>query len=100
LNLAIAETEATLAFDAIGGGALASDPNNVRALMGLGNKFFMSAVGGSGDRKGDLERADELESRALALDPDWTVPHEVKGNVLRFQALPGSRRRARARARH
>jgi len=33
----------------------------------------------------DLQRADELESKALALDPDWANPHDVKGNILRFQ---------------
>ncbi len=53
--------------------ALAIDPNNVRALTELGWKFLTSAaVGGSGDPKGDLERADELVSKALALDSDWT----------------------------
>jgi tetratricopeptide (TPR) repeat protein len=66
--------------------ALAIDPNNARALMVLGVKFFMPAViGVSSDPKGDLERADELESKALALDPDWTWPHDVKGDVLRAQ---------------
>ena len=81
--------------------ALAIDPDNVRALMGLGDKFFMlAAVGVSGDPKGDLERADELESKALALDPDWTLTHDLKGVILRFQArYQGSRRRTRARAR-
>ena len=54
--------------------ALAIDPNNVRALMVFGVKFFdAAALGVSGDPKGDLERADELESKALALDPDWTL---------------------------
>jgi tetratricopeptide (TPR) repeat protein len=66
--------------------ALAIDPNNVRALMALGIKFFMPvAAGVSSDPKVDLERADELESKALALDPDWTWTHNVKGVVLRFQ---------------
>ena len=42
--------------------------------MVLGVKFFMpAALGVSGDPKGDLERADELVSKALALDPDWTL---------------------------
>ena len=42
--------------------ALAIDPNNVRALRLLGLKFFyLAGSGGSGDPKGDLERADELE---------------------------------------
>jgi adenylate cyclase len=67
--------------------ALAIDPNNVRALLGLGEKFFLlAALGGSGDPKGDLERADELVSKARALDPDWSWNHELKGDVLRFQA--------------
>jgi class 3 adenylate cyclase/TolB-like protein/Flp pilus assembly protein TadD len=67
--------------------ALAIDPNNVRALMVSGTKFFMqAALGGSGDPKGDLERADELMSKALALDADWSWPHSLKGSILRFQA--------------
>jgi adenylate cyclase len=66
--------------------ALAIDPNNVRALQMLGVKFWVRAANGiSGDPKGDLERADELESKALALDPDWTWPHDVKGGILREQ---------------
>jgi adenylate cyclase len=66
--------------------ALAIDPNNVRALQALGVKFLMLAlVGVSSDPKGDFERADELESKALALDPDWTWPHDVKGIILRSQ---------------
>ena len=66
--------------------ALAIDPDNVRALTALGWKFiWLAQVGGSGDPKGDLERADELESKALALDPDWTWPHAAKGFILRAQ---------------
>ena len=66
--------------------ALTIDPNNVRALMELGVKFLVRwQAGASSDPKGDLERADELESKALALDPDWANPHDVKGNILRFQ---------------
>ena len=67
--------------------ALAIDPNNVHALLNLGYKFFALGVfGGSGDAKGDLERADEFASKALAIDPDWTWPHDLKGNILRFRA--------------
>ncbi len=66
--------------------ALAIDPNNVRALQMLGVKFWLpAALGLSGDPKRDLERADELESKALALDPDWTWPHDLKGGILRAQ---------------
>ena len=67
--------------------ALAIDPNNVRALTAKGWKFFRLAQSGvSGDPKGDFERADELASKALALDPDWSVNHDLKGSILRFQA--------------
>jgi len=66
--------------------ALAIDPNNVQALTALAVKFYLpAALGLSGDPKGDLERADQLESKALALDPDWTWPHDLKGNILRVQ---------------
>ena len=73
--------------------ALAIDPNNVRALMALGVKFFVRAVFDvSGDPKGDLERADELESKALALDPDWTWTHMHEG---RRPSVPGAHRGSR-----
>jgi adenylate cyclase len=63
--------------------ALAIDPNNVRALVLLGNKFLWPALLGlSSDPKGDLERADELESKALALDPDDPWAHSQKGWIL------------------
>jgi TolB-like protein/class 3 adenylate cyclase/Flp pilus assembly protein TadD len=66
--------------------ALAIDPNNVRALMVLGIKYFMPpAMGLSGDPKGDLERADELESKALALDPDNSYAHLNEGATRQFQ---------------
>ena len=66
--------------------ALAVDPNNVRALIVLGTKFFMPPVLGiSADPKGDLERADELVSKALALWPDGTSDHAMKGNILQVQ---------------
>ena len=66
--------------------ALAIDPNNVRALMALGVKFYLPvSIGFSGDPKGDLKRADELESKAIALDPDWAWPHDMKGSILRTQ---------------
>jgi tetratricopeptide (TPR) repeat protein len=66
--------------------ALAIDPNNVRALLNLGRKFFTVAqTGVSGDPKGDLERADELASKALALDPDSSRAHHLKGDILGWQ---------------
>jgi TolB-like protein/Tfp pilus assembly protein PilF len=66
--------------------ALAIDPNNVRALMALGAKFLVPAsLGVSGDPKGDLERADELVSKALALDPNYASALSTKGIILQFQ---------------
>jgi TolB-like protein/Flp pilus assembly protein TadD len=63
--------------------ALAIDPNNVRALVVLGNKFWWpAALGLSSDPKGDFKRADELESKALALDPDEVWAHSVEGWIL------------------
>ena len=66
--------------------ALAIDPNNVRALVVLGNKFLLPALLGiSVDPKCDLERADELELKALALDPDDPWAHSQKGWILLAQ---------------
>src|SRR4029077_11960192 len=66
--------------------ALAIDPNNVLALTVSGIKPFMqAALGVSGDPKGYLKRADELMSRALAIDPDDAVAHLVKGNILQSE---------------
>src|ERR1700722_12778222 len=69
--------------------ALAIDHNNVRALTVLGNKFWVpAALGLSGDPKGDLERADELVSKALALDPDFAWAHGTKGWILQNKRSP------------
>ena len=69
--------------------ALAIDPNNVRALQLLGIKFYMPVVAGvSGDPKGDLERADQLESKALALDPYYTWAHPIRGSFFGSRGAP------------
>jgi TolB-like protein/tetratricopeptide (TPR) repeat protein len=69
--------------------ALSIDPNNVPALTVLAVKFWVSHIlGVSSDPIGDLERADQLVSKALALDPDWTFPHVIKGGILRAKGLP------------
>jgi TolB-like protein/class 3 adenylate cyclase/Flp pilus assembly protein TadD len=66
--------------------ALAIDPNNVHALELSGAKFLTRfQTGASSNPKGDLERADELVSKAIALDPNWSWPHSTKGNILRFE---------------
>jgi adenylate cyclase len=54
--------------------------------MVLGVKFLVRAMFSvSGDPEGDLERADELESKALVLDPDYTWAHDMKGDILQVQ---------------
>jgi tetratricopeptide (TPR) repeat protein len=54
--------------------------------MQLGSKFqVLVQAGVSSNPKGDLQRADELASKALALDPDWSPPHSMKALILRFQ---------------
>jgi class 3 adenylate cyclase/TolB-like protein/Flp pilus assembly protein TadD len=71
---------------ALCGQALALDPNNAPALGWSGTKFFMqAALGVTSDPKGDIERADELASRALTFDPDNAGLHALKGNVLQIQ---------------
>jgi adenylate cyclase len=63
--------------------ALTADPNNVRALGMLSNKFWLpAALGRSVDPKADLKRADELVSQALALNPNFAVAHMQKANIL------------------
>jgi tetratricopeptide (TPR) repeat protein len=63
--------------------ALRVDPNNVRALIVLGIKFHQPVnVGTSADPRADTKRADELISRALALDPTNAGAHSMKGWIL------------------
>jgi hypothetical protein len=50
--------------------AIATDPNNARAPAWLSLKFFFTVIWElSADPKAGLERADELSSRAVVLDP-------------------------------
>jgi adenylate cyclase len=66
--------------------ALTIDPNNVRALSFLAVKYYVPvSLGGSADPKADLERADELNSRALALDPNTAGAHLSKANILNLR---------------
>lgn len=63
--------------------ALAIDPNNVRALSTLADKFATRVTGmQSTDREADIRRADELASRALAVDPNSYHAHHAKARVL------------------
>jgi adenylate cyclase len=69
--------------------ALSIDPDNVRALLGLALKLWLpEALGLSRDPKGDLERADEFASKAIAIDPDFAWAHGTKGWTLQNQQRP------------
>jgi tetratricopeptide (TPR) repeat protein len=66
--------------------ALAADPNNVHALSLLSLKFWLPvAFCCSADPKTDLERADELVSKALALDPNYARAHNIKAGIVSLQ---------------
>ena len=63
--------------------ALDVDPNNVRALSQLAVKFFLRVgYGQSTDPKADLKQAEDLLSRALALDPNYASAHMAKSFLL------------------
>jgi len=55
--------------------ALAVDPNNVRALVGLSIRYYLPILYGL---KGDVKKADELLSQAIAVDPNFAAAHHVK----------------------
>jgi adenylate cyclase len=81
--------------------ALAIDPNNVRALVQLPIKLHLAlAMGMSADPTADIARADELVSRALALDPTSGWAHGVKAWILndqgRFEEAIAERERSLA----
>jgi adenylate cyclase len=63
--------------------ALAADPNNVRALTYLALTFMPSRGRGSDPED---KRADELVSKALALDPNYAPAHLIKAFVLLSQS--------------
>ncbi len=67
--------------------ALAIDPNNDRALGWLSPKYYLAVgMGVSADPKADLKRADELASRAIALNPNLDLHHVAKAMILLNQA--------------
>ena len=81
--------------------ALDADPNNVYALTTLAVKFWLPVImNRSADRRADLKRADELASRAIAVDANSGHAHFIKGQVLmaegRFDDAIAERERALA----
>ncbi len=66
--------------------ALAIDPKNAVALSYLAVKFAYPVVFGlSSDPKADLERGDELNSQAIALDPENPGPHQFRAIIRHLQ---------------
>jgi class 3 adenylate cyclase/TolB-like protein/Tfp pilus assembly protein PilF len=66
--------------------ALQRDGRNVRALVNLSFKFIVPVLNiQSLDREGDIRRAEELVSRALAIDPNSYGAHHAKAEVLLAQ---------------
>jgi tetratricopeptide (TPR) repeat protein len=66
--------------------ALQIDPDNVRALSILAERFATRVtMKQSIDREADTRRADELASRALAVDPNSYHAHQAKARVLLAQ---------------
>jgi adenylate cyclase len=63
--------------------ALERDERNVRALVSLSFKFIDRTLGvQSPDREADIRKADELVSRALAIDPNVYAVHFAKAEIL------------------
>ena len=63
--------------------ALDADPNNVTALSTSSIGYTMPILlGSSTDPRADLKRADELASRAIAVDANNPFGHMAKGNVV------------------
>ncbi|WP_168195578.1 tetratricopeptide repeat protein [Bradyrhizobium sp. NAS80.1] len=63
--------------------ALDADPNNVTALSMSSIGYTLAILlGRSNDPRVDLKRADELASRAIAVDANNPSGHLAKGNVL------------------
>jgi tetratricopeptide (TPR) repeat protein len=66
--------------------ALDADPNNVTALSMSSLGFSMPILlGHSSNPRADLKRADELASRAIAVDANHPLGHLAKGQVLRVE---------------
>jgi TolB-like protein/Tfp pilus assembly protein PilF len=66
--------------------AVQLDGRDPRALTGLADAL-MSAVGDSlsDTPEDDLQRATELVSSALAIDPNYWYAHHIRGNILRYE---------------
>ncbi len=66
--------------------ALQLDEHLPRALTGMADALSSKVLDEFSDApEDDLRRADELVSRALAIDPNYYYAHQIKGNILRIR---------------
>lgn len=66
--------------------ALQIDSRNVVALAGMAIKYIIPVIQSqSSSPQADIRQADELVSRALAIDPNWYEAHVAKAYVLMAQ---------------
>ena len=66
--------------------ALQLDEHLPRTLTGMADVLSSRVLDGFSDSpEDDLRRADELLSRALAVDPNYYYAHRIKGNILRMR---------------
>jgi tetratricopeptide (TPR) repeat protein len=73
--------------------ALASDPQAVGALAGIGWTSAVSVLNGWSDTPTqDVASAEKATAQLLALDPNHVVAHQVRGFLLRLQGRPGAAR--------
>jgi TolB-like protein len=78
--------------------ALAADPSSVRALTWLAVKTYYSGIARGSDRKAKIKRADELVSRALAIDPNYARARSLKGAYSDGRGASTNRSRSTTRA--
>ena len=66
--------------------ALRIDGNNVHALTVMAFRYITPVIlSQSTDREGDIRQANELVSRALAIDANYYAAHDIKASVLMAQ---------------
>jgi adenylate cyclase len=84
-NSPAGSAEWTAAFD-LCDRALHIDNGNVFALTGMTMRHILPVIDAqSSDRQADIRRADELVTRALAIDPNFYAAHFAKAYVLMAQ---------------
>jgi adenylate cyclase len=89
INSKLGSSEAEGGY-ALCGRALEIDPRNSRALTNLGQRYVNRVLTlQSSDREGDIRQAEDLVSRALAVDPNLAAAHFAKSELLSAQKRTG-----------